>query len=180
MANGEGISTTSLAKISLNPLDGWPCPRAQVQLGRFCELLWPRSERVPVCGRVFFGTAGFFSFFFSLMQLWAERWTRSRETVANNRKRTRYDSGSAACISAGDCTSTVTFSTGGPIRSSPTGHRTWSTALNFTSALSLEVMHGGCWIRRFSVSRSRRSTDDLVRDGAVYIVHNSGPLPSVK
>jgi hypothetical protein len=122
----------------------------------------------------------FFSFFFSLMQLWAERWTRSRETVANNRKRTRYDSGSAACISAGDCTSTVTFSTGGPIRSSPTGHRTWSTALNFTSALSLEVMHGGCWIRRFSVSRSRRSTDDLVRDGAVYIVHNSGPLPSVK
>jgi hypothetical protein len=123
VANGEGISTTSLAKISLNPLDGWPCPRAQVQLGRFCELLWPRSERVPVCGRVFFGTAGFFSFFFSLMQLWAERWTRSRETVANNRKRTRYDSGSAACISAGDCTSTVTFSTGGPIRSSPTGHR---------------------------------------------------------
>ena len=52
---GEGISTTKLAKISLNRFDGWPCPRAQVQLGGFCELLRSRSKRMPVCGRVFFG-----------------------------------------------------------------------------------------------------------------------------
>ena len=93
-ANGEGRRDIDhkARKDFSESFDGWPCPRAQVQLGGFCELL-------PVCGRVFFGASSFF--FFSVMLHWErEVWTRSREREATRREQKMT---AAPCISAGDC-----------------------------------------------------------------------------
>jgi hypothetical protein len=63
------MSTTSCKDFS-DSFDVWPCPRAQVQLGRFCELLRAWSQQACVWMSVFGA-----SFFFSLKQL------RERGTV---------------------------------------------------------------------------------------------------
>ena len=103
-ANGEGRRDIDhkARKDFSESFDGWPCPRGQVQLGGFCELLRSRSKRMPVCGRVFFGASSFFfSFFFSVMLHWErEVWTRSREREATRREQKMT---AAPCISAGGC-----------------------------------------------------------------------------
>lgn len=91
-AKGEGISTTKFAKISLNPLMGGLVRERKCSLVASGELLRPRSKRVPVCGRVFFGANFLFLLFGDATATLGGRWTHLvRER--GDKKRTKDDSG---------------------------------------------------------------------------------------